>query len=636
MPAQASAEGNEAPPEPHHTDPSSPTRLQQLRNFLKPTPSGTFGDMQNRGMQIMADNKYLLTGYRLNYNSWAQCFFSLFQMHNETLNVWTHLVGALIFLGCIVGLAQQLPDSVAIATMGGIGGGGGGGEHGGTGSGIALGDDSAVAAAAAALPVWSNCPPDTPLVVAGRRSCRLFAIALAPAMHRARHSQWSAAWSWQGRWSRFAQELDLRKLRAAAAEISASARAGATRVGKGVSAAATQAATQASHAADAARENFEGAAAALQTNAAAVSDAAWQHAGATAEQLRGSGRALAAEMQRLAELGIDRIAIGGRPHFSASAVHARFVELRQRYLAQAADLRAQLKDLTGFEGFSLTGNVLTDFLRPSPEQQGALHKLAHRAWLAVEGLELKGEAVTGGAGTAAAAASALTAPGYVARWPIFVFLVTALCCLLFSAIFHLFYTQSNAAYQMLVRLDFAGISLLITGSFFPFLYYSFWCSDVIVRGYLVTVGVFGSFVFVISLFEFFSQPKFFLLRIGSFVGFGAFAIVPLVHMGVRFGPRSALFSLFFWDIVSIAGLYVVGVVFYACRIPERWVPYKFDRIGASHQLWHIFVFGGAFLQYLKTMEQLRWRQEHNACSGDMDVEFAQNEINATWPVPSPP
>ena len=66
----------------------------------------------------------------------------------------------------------------------------------------------------------------------------------------------------------------------------------------------------------------------------------------------------------------------------------------QRIATKVVEKGFAASDLTGFEGFSLTGNVLTDFLRPSPEQQGALHKLAHRAWLAVEGLELKGEAVT--------------------------------------------------------------------------------------------------------------------------------------------------------------------------------------------------------------------------------------------------
>lgn len=40
----------------------------------------------------------ILTGYRLPDQSWRYYFLSLFQRHNETLNVWTHLLAALVVL----------------------------------------------------------------------------------------------------------------------------------------------------------------------------------------------------------------------------------------------------------------------------------------------------------------------------------------------------------------------------------------------------------------------------------------------------------------------------------------------------------------------------------------------------------
>lgn len=41
------------------------------------------------------DNPYLLTGYREETaNSWSKCFASLVTLHNDTGNVWTHLIGA--------------------------------------------------------------------------------------------------------------------------------------------------------------------------------------------------------------------------------------------------------------------------------------------------------------------------------------------------------------------------------------------------------------------------------------------------------------------------------------------------------------------------------------------------------------
>ncbi|ESO82503.1 hypothetical protein LOTGIDRAFT_223258 [Lottia gigantea] len=42
---------------------------------------------------------YILTGYRLPKKSWSYYIVSLFQWHNETINVWTHLVACLFVLG---------------------------------------------------------------------------------------------------------------------------------------------------------------------------------------------------------------------------------------------------------------------------------------------------------------------------------------------------------------------------------------------------------------------------------------------------------------------------------------------------------------------------------------------------------
>ncbi|KAI9228801.1 MAG: hemolysin-III related-domain-containing protein [Piptocephalis tieghemiana] len=47
------------------------------------------------------ENEHILTGYRF-LSSYTQCLHSIFQVHNETGNIWTHLIGALFFLGLAV------------------------------------------------------------------------------------------------------------------------------------------------------------------------------------------------------------------------------------------------------------------------------------------------------------------------------------------------------------------------------------------------------------------------------------------------------------------------------------------------------------------------------------------------------
>ena len=52
-------------------------------------------------------NKYIVTGYRINYLSWRPILGSLFQWHNETINIWTHMIGFVAFLIvlCVVGFS---------------------------------------------------------------------------------------------------------------------------------------------------------------------------------------------------------------------------------------------------------------------------------------------------------------------------------------------------------------------------------------------------------------------------------------------------------------------------------------------------------------------------------------------------
>lgn len=45
----------------------------------------------------MKFNKNIRTGYRINFDSYWKLTKSLFMIHNETINVWTHLIGMVFF-----------------------------------------------------------------------------------------------------------------------------------------------------------------------------------------------------------------------------------------------------------------------------------------------------------------------------------------------------------------------------------------------------------------------------------------------------------------------------------------------------------------------------------------------------------
>lgn len=60
------------------------------------------GDIDDPNIDdFVVDNLYLKTGFRIGMNTYKQAARSLFMVHNETMNIWSHLLGALSFLGVV-------------------------------------------------------------------------------------------------------------------------------------------------------------------------------------------------------------------------------------------------------------------------------------------------------------------------------------------------------------------------------------------------------------------------------------------------------------------------------------------------------------------------------------------------------
>ncbi|WCJ29989.1 heptahelical transmembrane protein1 [Euphorbia peplus] len=57
----------------------------------------------------MKDNEFILGYYRVHWPL-KEALFSIFRWHNETLNVWTHLIGFLLFLGLTLANIMQFPQ----------------------------------------------------------------------------------------------------------------------------------------------------------------------------------------------------------------------------------------------------------------------------------------------------------------------------------------------------------------------------------------------------------------------------------------------------------------------------------------------------------------------------------------------
>lgn len=157
-----------------------------------------------------------------------------------------------------------------------------------------------------------------------------------------------------------------------------------------------------------------------------------------------------------------------------------------------------------------------------------------------------------------------------------VFLASAITCLTFSTIFHLLLCVSHKTAIWFAKLDYSGISILIVGSFFPPIYYGFKCRVSLARVYLTLISVLGILTTVVMFFERFSTKRYRPLRAGLFVALGTTGIAPLLHFMISVGFDNDFTRTVVVYLVAMAVLYLSGALLYATRVPERFMPGKFD------------------------------------------------------------
>ena len=121
----------------------------------------------------------------------------------------------------------------------------------------------------------------------------------------------------------------------------------------------------------------------------------------------------------------------------------------------------------------------------------------------------------------------------MSRWPILIFLISAILCLLFSAFYHLFCAMSKKTYVKLHRLDYAGISLLISGSTFPPFVYTFYCEPSYYIFYESIIGTACLVVFGMSFIDSLHKAEYRKIKGIIYGSLGIFAGFPIFHIIIR-------------------------------------------------------------------------------------------------------
>ncbi|KAK7462854.1 hypothetical protein VKT23_007430 [Stygiomarasmius scandens] len=170
-----------------------------------------------------------------------------------------------------------------------------------------------------------------------------------------------------------------------------------------------------------------------------------------------------------------------------------------------------------------------------------------------------------------------------------IFLLSAVFCLLASALYHTSTCHSQEVATRCHAYDYSGIVVLTVGSFYPCLYYGFYCEPHFQIMYIFAITVVGFVAAYIVLNPEYAKPTHRGARTLVFIALGLSAVVPVTHWAVAHGVNKMVTEMGLQWLVVSGGLYIFGALLYANRVPERFYPGTFDYFFASHQVFHVCV-----------------------------------------------
>jgi adiponectin receptor len=194
-----------------------------------------------------------------------------------------------------------------------------------------------------------------------------------------------------------------------------------------------------------------------------------------------------------------------------------------------------------------------------------------------------------------------------------IFLSSATLCLAASALFHTSICHSQKTASRCHAFDYSGIIVLIVGSFYPSIYYGFFCDFHLQAFYLTTVTIAGLGAAYIVLNPEYAKPTHRGSRTAVFIGLGSCAIVPTTHLFLTHGFNKLVAEMGANWLLTSGALYIGGALLYANRIPERFLPGRFDLFFASHQLFHTCVVLAALAHYQGVLTCLHYRMSQPIC-----------------------
>ena len=195
-----------------------------------------------------------------------------------------------------------------------------------------------------------------------------------------------------------------------------------------------------------------------------------------------------------------------------------------------------------------------------------------------------------------------------------VFFAAAITCMSLSWLFHTMCCHSSDVSLFCVKLDYCGIAILIVGSFVPWLYFGFYCSFFAKCLYVTVIVTLGATTVTVAMWDRFSLPHWRPLRAGLFAFLGLSGVIPATHFSLLEGVVAALTAGGLGWLLLMAAIFIFGALLYACRIPERFFPGKCDIVFQSHQIFHVCVVAGCYVEYYGICQLSEYMRSRGVCT----------------------
>ena len=186
------------------------------------------------------------------------------------------------------------------------------------------------------------------------------------------------------------------------------------------------------------------------------------------------------------------------------------------------------------------------------------------------------------------------------------FFFCVICTCSCSTLMHLLTCHSEKVSQMALKLDYAGITLSISGSVICFEYFALYCQSDLKLPYIITTTIVGIICLVFQTKETGEAGR--KTRAATFGIFGFCVLIPLghgLHLGLDFMDSKSTTYL-----LLMATCYLTGIFFYVSHIPEVWYPKRYDYWFNSHQCLHVCALFAAYFEYLMFYQMAYYQNSH--------------------------